>query len=65
MPGSKFAPIRIHAQKERVVKVKVQKSLIFDLPKIKNNLIFLWYVCAYACMHIHAFKFFSFFKFLH
>ncbi len=63
MLGSKFAPISNTRSKRACYKIKVQKSLIFDLPKIKNNLTFLWYVCAYACMHIRAFFFIFFIYF--
>ena len=34
MLGSKFAPIRIHAQKERVLNNKSSKIKIFDLPYV-------------------------------
>nr|WP_321428328.1 hypothetical protein [uncultured Campylobacter sp.] len=34
MPGSKFAPISNTRSKRACYKIKVQKSLIFDLPYV-------------------------------
>lgn len=59
MPGSKFAPISNTRSKRACYKIKVQKSLIFDLPYVflmkKRNKDSVR-VCTYA-------RFLSFFKF--